>query len=154
MSPQRRSEFDQHQAEVILTLQIALVEAVEASRGRPGAGDGVAHCPGLAHTGARPVAHALDDRLEIAPLMTTPQPLVEPFSEALREAAQTAAMAFPLMMTVTDAVRHATQKRLNGKEEELGEDAEKVVPGWSADQLRGTLDADVLTELMKGADCW
>ncbi|MFI5867467.1 hypothetical protein [Streptomyces sp. NPDC051546] len=79
-----------------------------------------------------------------------PQP--EPFSEALGEAAQTAAMAYRLMMTITDAVRRATQKRLTGKEEELGEDAAKMAPGWSADQLRGVLGEDVLAELMRGED--
>ncbi|MFJ7272817.1 hypothetical protein ACIQV3_40405 [Streptomyces sp. NPDC099050] len=79
-----------------------------------------------------------------------PQP--EPFAEALGEAAQTAAMAYRLMMTITDAVRRATQKRLTGKEEELGEDAEKMAPGWSADQLRGVLGDDVLAELMRGED--
>nr|WSX47525.1 hypothetical protein OG409_00075 [Streptomyces sp. NBC_00974]WSX54331.1 hypothetical protein OG409_38835 [Streptomyces sp. NBC_00974] len=79
-----------------------------------------------------------------------PQP--EPFSEALGEAAQTAAMAYRLMMTITDAVRRATQKRLTGKEEELSEDAEKMAPGWSADQLRGVLGDDILAELMQGAD--
>ncbi|MER6782383.1 MULTISPECIES: hypothetical protein [unclassified Streptomyces] len=55
-------------------------------------------------------------------------------------------------MTITDAVRRATQKRLTGKEEELGEDAEKMAPGWSADQLRGVLGEDILAELMQGAD--
>ncbi|MGW5852388.1 hypothetical protein ACWFQ8_31365 [Streptomyces sp. NPDC055254] len=79
-----------------------------------------------------------------------PQP--EPFSEALGEAAQTAAMAYRLMMTITDAVRRATQKRLTGKEEELSEDAEKMAPGWSADQLRGVLGDDILAELMEGGD--
>ncbi|WP_411105292.1 hypothetical protein [Streptomyces sp. cmx-4-9] len=79
-----------------------------------------------------------------------PQP--EPFSEALGEAAQTAAMAYRLMMTITDAVRRATQKRITGKEEELSEDAEKMAPGWSADQLRGVLGDDILAELMAGAD--
>ncbi|MDJ0386355.1 hypothetical protein [Streptomyces sp. G-G2] len=79
-----------------------------------------------------------------------PQP--EPFAEALGEAAQTAAMAYRLMMTITDAVRRATQKRLTGKEEELGEDAAKMAPGWSADQLRGVLGDDILAELMQGAD--
>ncbi|MFI1653264.1 hypothetical protein ACH4XT_40975 [Streptomyces avidinii] len=79
-----------------------------------------------------------------------PQP--EPFSEALGEAAQTAAMAYRLMMTITDAVRRATQKRLTGKEEELSEDAEKMAPGWSADQLRGVLGDDILAELMQSAD--
>ncbi|MFD3940973.1 hypothetical protein ACFWSF_39810 [Streptomyces sp. NPDC058611] len=52
----------------------------------------------------------------------------------------------------TDAVRRATQKRLTGKEEELGEDAEKMAPGWSADQLRGVIGDDILAELMAGAD--
>ncbi|MGW7458439.1 hypothetical protein [Streptomyces sp. NPDC054797] len=79
-----------------------------------------------------------------------PQP--EPFSEALGEAAQTAAMAYRLMMTITDAVRRTTQKRLTGKETELSEDAENMAPGWSADQLRGVLGDDILAELMAGAD--
>ncbi|MFJ5026452.1 hypothetical protein [Streptomyces goshikiensis] len=79
-----------------------------------------------------------------------PQP--EPFAEALGEAAQTAAMAYRLVMTITDAVRRATQKRLTGKEEELSEDAEKMAPGWSADQLRGVMGDDILAVLMEGAD--
>ncbi|MGW0395967.1 hypothetical protein ACWDYJ_34935 [Streptomyces sp. NPDC003042] len=79
-----------------------------------------------------------------------PQP--EPFAQALGEAAHTPAMAYRLMMTITDAVRRATQKRLTGKEEELSEDAEKMAPGWSADQLRGVLGDDILAELMAGAD--
>ncbi|GGZ89525.1 hypothetical protein GCM10010371_57530 [Streptomyces subrutilus] len=79
-----------------------------------------------------------------------PQP--EPFAEALGEAAQTAAMAYRLVMTINDAIRRATQKRLTGKEEELSEDAEKMAPGWSADQLRGVLGDDILAELMQGAD--
>ncbi|WP_268254176.1 hypothetical protein [Streptomyces nojiriensis] len=36
-------------------------------------------------------------------------PLSEPFAEALGEAAQTAAMAYRLVMTISDAVRRATQ---------------------------------------------
>ncbi|WP_426773639.1 hypothetical protein, partial [Pseudomonas aeruginosa] len=68
------------------------------------------------------------------------------------EAAQTAAMAYRLVMTINDAIRRATQKRLTGKEEELSEDAEKMAPGWSADQLRGVLGDDILAELMQGAD--
>ncbi|WP_405435519.1 hypothetical protein OG373_02670 [Streptomyces avidinii] len=56
-------------------------------------------------------------------------PLPEPFAEALGEAAQTAAMAYRLVMTISDAVRRATQKRLTGTEEELGEDAKKMAPG-------------------------
>ncbi|MFF9011065.1 hypothetical protein ACF087_35490 [Streptomyces goshikiensis] len=79
-----------------------------------------------------------------------PQP--EPFAEALGEAAQTAAMAYRLVMTITDAVRRATQKRLTGKEEELSEDASKMAPGWSADQLRGVMGDDILAVLMEGAD--
>ncbi|MEV6575638.1 hypothetical protein [Streptomyces sp. NPDC051577] len=79
-----------------------------------------------------------------------PQP--EPFSEALGEAAHTAAMAYRLVMTITDAVRRATQKRITGKEEELGEDAEQMAPGWSADQLRGVLGDDILAELMQSGD--
>ncbi|MCC0093241.1 hypothetical protein K7B10_00120 [Streptomyces flavotricini] len=79
-----------------------------------------------------------------------PQP--EPFAEALGEAAHTAAMAYRLMMAITDAVRRATQKRITGREEELGEDAQTMAPGWSADQLRGVLGDDILAELMAGAD--
>ncbi|MFI5642649.1 hypothetical protein ACIA8H_35330 [Streptomyces goshikiensis] len=79
-----------------------------------------------------------------------PQP--EPFAEALGEAAQTAAMAYRLVMTINDAIRRATQKRLTGKEEELSEDAEKMAPGWSADQLRGVIGDDILAVLMQDAD--
>ncbi|MFK0203986.1 hypothetical protein [Streptomyces lavendulae] len=79
-----------------------------------------------------------------------PQP--EPFAEALGEAAQTAAMAYRLVMTINDAICRATQKRLTGKEEELSEDAVKMAPGWSADQLRGVIGDDILAELMQGAD--
>ncbi|MGW1521585.1 hypothetical protein [Streptomyces sp. NPDC002287] len=79
-----------------------------------------------------------------------PQP--EPFAESLAEAAQSAAMAYRLVMAIADAVRRATQKRLTGKEEELSQDAATMAPGWSADQLRGVLGDDVLDELMQGAD--
>ncbi|MCY0950627.1 hypothetical protein [Streptomyces sp. H27-S2] len=65
--------------------------------------------------------------------------------------ARAAAMAYRLVMTITDGIRRATPKRLTGAEEELGEDAEKMAPGWSADQLRGVLGDDVLAELMAGA---
>ncbi|WP_158943673.1 hypothetical protein [Streptomyces sp. NRRL S-378] len=34
-------------------------------------------------------------------------------------------------MTISDAVRRAAQRR-TGREEELGEDAEAMAPGWSA----------------------
>lgn len=50
-------------------------------------------------------------------------PLPEPFSEALGEAAHTAAMAYRLVLAISDVVRRAAQKRLTGREEELGEDA-------------------------------
>ncbi|MFJ9080671.1 hypothetical protein ACIRO3_36360 [Streptomyces sp. NPDC102278] len=79
-----------------------------------------------------------------------PQP--EPFSEALGEAAHTAAMAYRLVMTITDAVRRATQKRITGKEEELSEDAEQMAPGWSAGRLRGVIGDDILAELMQSGD--
>ncbi|MFE6912196.1 hypothetical protein [Streptomyces erythrochromogenes] len=83
--------------------------------------------------------------------MTYP-PLPEPFSEALGEAAHTAAMAYRLVLAISDAVRRAAQKRLTGREEELGEDAEKMAPGWSADQLRGHLGDDILAVLMQDTD--
>ncbi|WP_445270766.1 hypothetical protein [Streptomyces sp. DSM 41634] len=79
-------------------------------------------------------------------------PLPEPFAEALGEAAQTAAMAYRLVMTISDAVRRAAQKRLTGREGELGEDAEKMAPGWSAGQLRGHLGDDILAVLMQDTD--
>ncbi|MFF8262586.1 hypothetical protein [Streptomyces virginiae] len=43
-----------------------------------------------------------------------------------------------LVMTISDAVRHAARKRPTGKEEELGEDAEKMAPSWAADQMAAT----------------
>ncbi|MFI1652470.1 hypothetical protein ACH4XT_36835 [Streptomyces avidinii] len=55
-------------------------------------------------------------------------------------------------MTISDAVRRATPERHTGTEEELGEYAEKMAPGRSADQLRGVLGDDVLAMLMQGAD--
>ncbi|MBZ9593491.1 hypothetical protein K7B06_00005 [Streptomyces erythrochromogenes] len=79
-------------------------------------------------------------------------PLPEPFSGALGEAAHTAAVAYRLVLAISDAVRRAAQKRLTGREEELGEDAERLAPGWSADQLRGHLGDDVLAVLMQDAD--
>ncbi|MFI5642371.1 hypothetical protein ACIA8H_33870 [Streptomyces goshikiensis] len=39
-------------------------------------------------------------------------------------------------MTINDAVRRATQKRITGKEEELSEDASKMAPGWAAHLAR------------------
>ncbi|MER6319278.1 hypothetical protein ABT237_36820 [Streptomyces sp. NPDC001581] len=56
------------------------------------------------------------------------------------------------MNSPSTAVRRAAQRRLTGREEELGEDAEKMAPGWSAGQLRGHLGDDILAVLMQGAD--
>ncbi len=70
-------------------------------------------------------------------------PLPEPFAAARGEAAHTAAMAHRLVLAISDAVRRAAQKRFTGLEEELGEDAEAMVSGWSAEQLRGHLGDDV-----------
>ncbi|MFJ8563284.1 hypothetical protein [Streptomyces sp. NPDC093514] len=61
-------------------------------------------------------------------------------------------MAYRLVMTISDVVRRATHKRLTGREVELGEDADAMAPGWSADQLRGHLGDDVLAALKQGAD--
>ncbi|WP_431787568.1 hypothetical protein [Streptomyces sp. G9] len=85
--------------------------------------------------------------------MTTPAaPLGEPFSEALSEAAQAAAMSVRLILTIADAVRRAAQKHHQGKEKELGADAEELAEGWSAEQLRTVLPEGTLNGLMAGAD--
>ncbi|SCD43474.1 hypothetical protein [Streptomyces sp. PpalLS-921] len=87
--------------------------------------------------------------------MTTPapaQPPGEPFSEALSEAAQAAAMSVRLILTISDAVRRAAQKRHQGQEQENGPDAEKLAEGWSAEQLRSVLPQDALHDLMADAD--
>ncbi|MFE3373927.1 hypothetical protein ACFXOK_30580 [Streptomyces sp. NPDC059173] len=87
--------------------------------------------------------------------MTTPAPaapLGEPFSEALSEAAQAAAMSVRLILTIADAVRRAAQKHHQGKEKELGADAEELAEGWSAEQLRTVLPESALHGLMAGAD--
>lgn len=60
--------------------------------------------------------------------MTYP-PQSEPFTEALGGAAQTPAMAYRLVMAISDAVRRAAEKHLTSREEELGEDAEKTGAG-------------------------
>ncbi|WP_331740911.1 hypothetical protein [Streptomyces sp. NBC_01006] len=77
---------------------------------------------------------------------------VDPFAESMAEAAQTAAAAFRLMMTISDAVRRAAQKQRQGQEEELAGPEEKLAPGWAADALRPLLDDQVLAGLMSGAD--
>ncbi|MFK0131896.1 hypothetical protein ACIQRZ_16235 [Streptomyces rubiginosohelvolus] len=85
--------------------------------------------------------------------MTTPAaPLGEPLSEALSEAAQAAAMSVRLILTIADAVRRAAQKHHQGKEKELGADAEELAGGWSAEQLRTVLPEGILNGLMAGAD--
>ncbi|MCA1275389.1 hypothetical protein LCE32_36090, partial [Streptomyces sp. 7G] len=87
--------------------------------------------------------------------MTMPaaaQPLGEPFSEVLSEAAQAAAMSVRLILTIADAVRRAAQKHHQGKEKELGADAEELAEGWSAEQLRTVLPESALHGLMAGAD--
>ncbi|MFE3665518.1 hypothetical protein ACFXOR_21525 [Streptomyces sp. NPDC059164] len=85
--------------------------------------------------------------------MTTPAaPPGEPFSAALSEAAQAAAMSVRLILTIADAVRRAAQKHHQGKEKELGPDAEELAEGWSAEQLRTVLPEGILNGLMAGAD--
>ncbi|MFF7497168.1 hypothetical protein [Streptomyces rubiginosohelvolus] len=85
--------------------------------------------------------------------MTTPAaPPGEPLSEALSEAAQAAAMSVRLILTIADAVRRAAQKHHQGKEKELGPDAEELAGGWSAEQLRTVLPEGILNGLMAGAD--
>ncbi|KOU47883.1 hypothetical protein ADK56_24760 [Streptomyces sp. MMG1522] len=87
--------------------------------------------------------------------MTTPAtaaPPGEPFSEALSEAAQAAAMSVRLILTIADAVRRAAQKHHHGQEKELGPDAEELAEGWSAEQLRTVLPEGILHGLMAGAD--
>ncbi|MFB6667881.1 hypothetical protein [Streptomyces parvus] len=85
--------------------------------------------------------------------MTTPAaPPGEPFSEALSEAAQAAAMSVRLILTIADAVRRAAQKHHQGKEKELGPDAEELAEGWSAEQLRTVLPEGILNGLMAGED--
>ncbi|MGW4510214.1 hypothetical protein ACWENO_36820 [Streptomyces sp. NPDC004436] len=81
-----------------------------------------------------------------------PDPAAEPFAESVAEAAQTAAAAFRLMMTISDAVRRAAQKLRHGEEAELDPGEEKLAPGWAADALRPLLDDRVLADLMSGPD--
>ncbi|CAM5272982.1 hypothetical protein SATRM34S_00110 [Streptomyces atroolivaceus] len=56
---------------------------------------------------------------------------------ALAEAAQAAAaMSVRLILTIADVACRAAQKHHDGKEKELGSDAEKLAEDWSAEQLR------------------
>ncbi|MFJ4865564.1 hypothetical protein [Streptomyces sp. NPDC088748] len=115
-------------AVVVLTLLIALVEAVEAAAawhraGVPGAGESRRQGGRAPARGRRPCGYP-------APLPPTTKSRTG----------------------VSDVVRRATHKRLTGREVELGEDADAMAPGWSADQLRGHLGDDVLAALKQGAD--
>ncbi|MFJ8212046.1 hypothetical protein [Streptomyces sp. NPDC096033] len=73
---------------------------------------------------------------------------VDPFAESMAEAAQTAAAAFRLLLTISDAVRRAAQKQRHGQEENRTEQEEKLAPGWAAEALRPPLDPRVLEGLM------
>ncbi|MEV6477875.1 hypothetical protein [Streptomyces sp. NPDC051657] len=88
--------------------------------------------------------------------MTTPAPAQlqgEPFSEALSEAAQAAAMSVRLILTITDAVRRASQKHHHGQEQDLSEDFGQVAESWwSADELGKHLPASLLTHLTGSPD--
>ncbi|XUT63378.1 hypothetical protein HLK56_33940 [Streptomyces sp. G9] len=61
-------------------------------------------------------------------------------------------MSVRLILTIADAVRRAAQKHHQGKEKELGADAEELAEGWSAEQLRTVLPEGTLNGLMAGAD--
>ncbi|OKJ18876.1 hypothetical protein AMK23_35245 [Streptomyces sp. CB02130] len=61
-------------------------------------------------------------------------------------------MSVRLILTIADAVRRAAQKHHQGKEKELGPDAEELAEGWSAEQLRTVLPESALHGLMAGAD--
>ncbi|MEU2577484.1 hypothetical protein ACIP3B_33695 [Streptomyces anulatus] len=88
--------------------------------------------------------------------MTTPAPAQlpgEPFSEALSEVAQAAAMSVRLVLTIADAVRRASQKHHHGQEQELSEDFGQVAESWwSADELGKHLPASLLTHLTASED--
>ncbi|MFJ9891609.1 hypothetical protein ACIQRW_37990 [Streptomyces sp. NPDC091287] len=90
--------------------------------------------------------------------MTTPAPAPaqlsgEPFSEALSEAAQAAAMSVRLILTIADAVRRASQKHHHGQEQELTQDFGQVAESWwSADELGKHLPASLLDHLTASED--
>ncbi|MGW6588392.1 hypothetical protein [Streptomyces globisporus] len=84
--------------------------------------------------------------------MGTPVPeerASEAFTDAAAEAAQTATMAFRLMMAIADAVRRQQLKKA-GKEDELP-DAEKSAVEASA-EIKKFLPDDIATALLEGAD--
>ncbi|MEU3433096.1 hypothetical protein [Streptomyces sp. NPDC006863] len=85
-------------------------------------------------------------------MMGTPVPeerASEAFTDAAAEAAQTATMAFRLMMAIADAVRRQQLKKA-GKEEQLP-DAEKSAVEASA-EIKKFLPDDIATALLEGAD--
>ncbi|MFK0150363.1 hypothetical protein ACIQUZ_35325 [Streptomyces griseus] len=88
--------------------------------------------------------------------MTTPAPAQlsgEPFSEALSEAAQAAAMSIRLILTIADAVRRASQKHHHGQEQDLPEDIGQMAESWwSEDELSKHLPASLLTHLTNSPD--
>ncbi|MER8268076.1 hypothetical protein ABT007_28210 [Streptomyces griseus] len=88
--------------------------------------------------------------------MTTPAPAQlsgEPFSEALSEAAQAAAMSVRLILTIADAVRRASQKHHHGQEQDLPEDIGQMAESWwSADELGKHLPASLLDHLTTSPD--
>ncbi|MFF8472007.1 hypothetical protein [Streptomyces griseus] len=88
--------------------------------------------------------------------MTTPAPAQlsgEPFSEALSEAAQAAAMSVRLILTIADAVRRASQKHHHGQEHDLPDDIGQMAQSWwSADELGKHLPASLLDHLTTSPD--
>ncbi|MFI8817600.1 MULTISPECIES: hypothetical protein [unclassified Streptomyces] len=70
----------------------------------------------------------------------------------MSEAVQSAAISVRLILAIADAVRRAAQKHHHGQESELAPDAERMAPGWAADQLRDVLAEGVLNELMANVD--
>ncbi|MFI9014079.1 hypothetical protein ACIGZI_08545, partial [Streptomyces griseus] len=88
--------------------------------------------------------------------MTTTAPAQlsgEPFSEALSEAAQAAAMSVRLILTIADAVRRASQKHHHGQEQDLPEDIGQMAESWwSADELGKHLPASLLDHLTNTPD--
>ncbi|MGW1437599.1 hypothetical protein ACWD7M_20430 [Streptomyces griseus] len=88
--------------------------------------------------------------------MTTPAPAQlsgEPYSEALSEAAQAAAMSVRLILTIADAVRRASQKHHHSQEHDLPDDIGQMAQSWwSADELGKHLPASLLDHLTNTPD--